>query len=258
MTEIKLESKAVFYTKAVKGKVKFGCAIYYCERHTPWVNAIEFFLSLGVPEAKVSTAIYQWLNKLGLKQNEDYVVRIGENPNDPQHILTLFSAYRIASETKSTHGQLAIEFFDAVLAQENVLKILVADLVIRQPLFSLESIADYMKTMGYNDNDFNVVHLKQLLQHDRILNKNLKPCKGYEPLFGLINNRIHCTPSGVVYMLRKYLGYLTNTAVAVMAELLPHANRLATDSMFNENRTSTGKQTQPKKENADGDDLGHC
>ena len=105
-----------FYTPVVVDDVEFGIGIYR-DKNSLFVSASDFFAALGVPKDHVGETIYHWLNKLNLQQDEDYVLRIGDDPAiiTPEYIFTITAARRIVTERKSHRSPAAVKFFESVI-----------------------------------------------------------------------------------------------------------------------------------------------
>ena len=108
-----------FYTPIVVDDVEFGIGIYR-DKNSLFVSASDFFAALGVPKDHVGETIYYWLNKLDLQQDEDYVLRIGDDPAiiTPEYIFTITAALKIVYERKAKRSKPAVKFFESVIKHE--------------------------------------------------------------------------------------------------------------------------------------------
>ena len=246
---VRLVGELRFFTPIEIDGNSFGVGIYYSQDGIPHVNATDFFGALGVKKYQLNAGpdnvLYKWINDLDLQVNEDYVVRQGKDPiiGNPEHIFTLTAAYKIAGKWDDPMGEVAMSFFDAIQAIDpsNIFQLLAYDILIRNPLFTLEKVAYVFGLNGYDDGELTEENLIKLLQHDRLLTKAMNPGKGYESVFVKARGKTLVTPYGFNFLIRRYMGFTVEATLGCMSEFLPQAERLVSDSIFEQGYILSGE-----------------
>lgn len=234
--QIALNCTLKMFSKVTVDGTDFGVAIYCDSVNRDWCTGSELLTALGVHKQRITPRIFDLIEKLELVESVDYVVKVGEDPvvDKPEYLFTLDASFRIADSFGNKASKAALVFLEAVRAYNyhDVLRMMVYDLLIRHPVFTLVTMARIMAHHGYNNGDFNEEILIDLLKNDKILTKTLRPRKGYEACFLVLNKKTFVTAHGFTHIMRRYMGCVSEDSIAVMAENMAQAIRKHSDSLF--------------------------
>ena len=243
-----------FYTPVVVDDIAFVVGVYY-DYHDggQFVSASDFFTALDIPKVRIENTIYHWLNKLECKEHEDYVLKPSVDPivnAKPEYILTIITAHKIANEMNTGRSKAAAKFLEQVMnyVTFDINECVIFDIVVRNALYPLKTVADIMAIDEYNEQNFDEERLIKLLVHDRHLTRALRPTRGNETKFVYIDKQPMATVHGVQYILRRYAGHTIERALMTIVETISSGNRLKSSDLFDIERICEEITNQPEQD----------
>jgi len=239
-TTIKKIGELKFFTPVVVNDASFTVGIYYDELGNKLVNAIDFLTEVGIRKNYIDEKIYQYIDKLHLKDNDDYIIKPSTDPllSKPEYIFPLATAQKIAAIIEGDIGKATAQFFDLVdgWVEQDILRYVTFDTLFHSPVFSLDVIAYLFHKVGYNNWSVSEANIEQMLKKDRFLTKALRPTKGNEMAFLRYNNTTYATPYGLTMLYRRYLGMSNDVAITAVLESMPWALRKVSSSLFDDSK----------------------
>jgi len=242
-----------FFTPIEQDGIPFQVGIYYDEKGEPCVSVHDLLKALGFHQSVFEKKTYEIIDKLDLEVNKDYTIKCSEDVilNKVEHILCFEAAYRAV---QLFNNEAATQFFEAVSkfrtseqVESDVFRLFSYDLIVRSPVFNLDTLAYVFQRSGYNDGEIDTESLIKMLKKDRILTRALRPVKGFEHLFVRFDNSLWMTPHGFSYLTRKYIGLSVHESIGCVATVMPNASRLISDSIFCETRVERMKETEKQE-----------
>jgi len=238
-----------YYSPVTYNKAEFSVPVFTGMDHRPFINALDFFLALKVKKNAIKKQIYHYIERLDLKQNQDYVIKEGQDPliDEPEYIWSLGAAHKIASIIEDDTAKAAVIFLEGVVNKSTnetqtsataieVSQIILYELTCRDALFTFDLLADIMTSTGYNEGKLTEDQLIEMLKKDRLLTKNGRGYKSYESCFTVRGEKTFITPYGLQFLLRKYNGLNLREFFPLLNKVVPFADMCLTHSLYNTTR----------------------